>query len=83
MISQSVSGIFSSFGNVIYITESKFSDELKYGDRLVSIDGHLISSISDARRAIEDCQIGDVVEVIVYRNNRQIAVKLTLGEYVP
>ena len=83
LISQSVSGIFSSFGNVIYITESKFSDELKYGDRLVSIDGQLVSSISDARRAIEDRQIGDVVEVIVYRNNRQIAVKLTLGEYIP
>ena len=28
-------------------------------------------------------QPGDTVEVVVYRNNRQITVNLTLGEYVP
>lgn len=66
----------------IYIVESK-DDALKYGDRILSVDGTEISSGDDVSSIVEKHEIGEEIEVMVVRDRKTVSVKVTLTEYVP
>ncbi|MBR4295443.1 MAG: trypsin-like peptidase domain-containing protein [Clostridia bacterium] len=67
----------------VYVAESKYSDDIKSGDRIASINGTEVSTSAGVKAALSGCAVGDVVDVTVVRGGRLIDVKLTLREYVP
>lgn len=67
----------------VYVLESKYTDEIKNGDRIASIDGTEVSSSADVKTALKDFKVGDTVKVTISRNGKMIDVKLTLREYIP
>ncbi len=79
----------------VYIVESKYCDELQYGDYLLSINGISVSSVADAQRICNACAVGDtvVLEVIRAQAKEQdscqqvkettVTVKVILREYWP
>ena len=71
----------SAYG--VYVYESKYTDEIKNGDRITSINGKEVTSSADVKTALADCKVGDTVEVTVARNGKLVNAKLTLHEYVP
>jgi serine protease Do len=78
-----------------YIVESKYNEQLQYGDYLLSINGQTVTSAVDAKRLFDACAIGDTVTLEVVRaqvktqGGRQqvvettLTIELTLREYVP
>ena len=49
-------------------------------DILMNINGHPISTIEDMNHVLYGCEVGDTVEVVVYRAGKQYLVSLTLAE---
>jgi serine protease Do len=78
-----------------YIVESKYNEQLQYGDYLLSINGQTVTSAVEAKRLFDACAIGDTVTLEVVRaqvktqGGRQqvvettLTIELTLREYVP
>ena len=78
-----VSESYYFFQGYLYIYDSRYSDELVKGDRLISIDGKTPSTTDDAYAILEQFEIGDQVVIVVLRNNKQISVTLEIHEYTP
>ena len=69
----------------LYITKvDRGSDAYNKGirerDILISIDGERITTMTVLKQALQDHQVGDVVEVIIYRAGNQYQLELTLIE---
>ena len=69
----------------IFITElDPASDAAKKGiltdDILCAVNGIRITSMDDLNTVLYGCQVGETVEVIIYRAGRQYRVDLTLSE---
>ena len=71
------------FFTQLYITSSRYTEELRYGDRLVSIGGQTVSTVSEAYALLNRYDIGETVEIVVVRSNQQISVTLEICEYTP
>ncbi|MBC7341891.1 MAG: trypsin-like peptidase domain-containing protein [Clostridia bacterium] len=53
---------------------------MREGDVIVQIDDRPIRTSSDLRNALRGHKVGDVVKVIVVRNNNRLELSVTLGE---
>ena len=71
----------SSLG--VYVYESKYTDAIKNGDRIASINGKEVSTSAGVKEALSGCKVGETVDVTVVRGGKFYEVKLTLKEYVP
>lgn len=71
------------YGYALYIVESKYSDELVYGDRLLAVDGVTPATTDEAYSLLERYKIGDKVAITVYRSGQEKTVELTVSEYRP
>ena len=71
------------FQGYLYIYSSRYTDELQYGDRLLSIDGQTPTSIDEAYALLDAYEVGDKVEITVARNGKQVNVTLEIREYIP
>ncbi len=67
----------------VYVTESKFTDEIKNGDRIVSVNGTKVSSEAEVKSILSDLKVGDKVTFTVARKSGQFDVPVTLREDVP
>ncbi len=67
----------------VYILESRFTSELKFGDRILSINGSEVAGAAQADLICKSYSVGDTVTVAVSRGEQIIEVKLTLQEKVP
>ena len=67
----------------VYVYESKYTDQIKSGDRIVSVNGTDVSTSADVKSALGECKVGDTIVVRISRGGRQSDVQLTLQEYVP
>ena len=67
----------------VIIFESKNSDELRFGDKIVRINDTEIKSARDIGKTIAGYQVGDVIKVEVLRDGKTITVDLTLTRRVP
>lgn len=71
------------FQGYLYIYSSRYTDELQYGDRLVSIDGLYPTTTEEAYAILDRFEIGDTVDITVQRGGKQITVTLEIREYEP
>lgn len=79
----------------VYVLDSAYSDEIKYGDLLVSVNGVTVDTGAEAEAIFKEYAVGDTVTLTLLRmemqpqNGRQVGVEttvkveLTLQEYVP
>ncbi len=78
---------YSFFSYVICVNESRYTDELKPKDVLVSIDGIQPTSLAEAQQMLRSYEIGDTVTLVVKRTEGrtevQHTVTLTVREYEP
>ncbi len=78
---------YSYFSYVICVTESRYTDELKPNDLIVSIDGVIPTSLAEAEQMLRDHKIGDTVTIVVSRTEGrtevQHSVTITVREYEP
>lgn len=70
-------------GGGVYIIESEYTNELVYGDKILTVNGKNISVSSDIDDALSGCAVGDSVVITVSRKGQTIEVTLVLREYVP
>ena len=54
---------------------------IENGDMLLSLDSQRITSMDDLKSILYDREVGETVEVIIYRKGERYQVPLTLGEY--
>ena len=69
----------------LFITDVEYGSDahnvgIQEGDLLLSIGGTRITSYNELRSAIFSYEIGDTVEVVIYRGGQQYLVELTLTE---
>ncbi len=69
------------------IVESKFTDELQYGDLVETVNGIKIEWTEDVERALENSKAGDIINVTVLRRINEedvrISVQIALREKIP
>ena len=69
----------------LYITKvdrgsDAYSKGIRERDILISVDGERITTMTVLKQALQDHQVGDAVEVIIYRAGNQYQLELTLTE---
>ncbi len=67
----------------VAIADSRYTDELRRNDIIVSIDGKQPGSVEDAEAILSSYEIGDKVTIVVSRNGSTHTVTLTIREYTP
>lgn len=79
----------------VYVLESEYSDEIKYGDLLLEVDGVKVTTAYEAKQQFNMKAVGDTVTLKLLHltvelkggrevtEEREITVELTLREYVP
>ncbi len=67
----------------VYVYESKYTDEIKNGDRIAYVNDIEVSTSAEIKAALKDCKVGDVVDITVVRGGKLVDTKLKLHEYVP
>ena len=78
---------FSSQYTGVYVTASALTNDLQYGDLILSVDGVEISTASQIKAMLDEKAVGDTMEFEVYRISgrrwTQVKVTLTLSEKKP
>ena len=77
---------FNSQQTGVYIAQVQegYNDKvLKYGDRIVAIDGDEVTSSEDIREALKSHKVGDTMTFSISREGRFMDVTVTCYEYVP
>lgn len=67
----------------IIILESRYSTDLRYGDKIITVDGKDVDSSSNLNTLMKSYSVGDTVVLGILRDNTVIEVELTLHEKVP
>lgn len=72
----------------LYITQVDASSDaarkgVQVGDMLLYLGDTRITGLEDLKAAVYDCQVGQQVEVILYRRGQQYRLTLTLQEDIP
>lgn len=68
---------------IAQVEEGFNSDVLKYGDRIIAIDGDEISSSEDVKEAVKNHSVGDKLKFSISRDGKFLDVTVTCYEYVP
>ncbi len=74
---------FISYRYYVGIAASRYTDELKRNDIIVSIDGEEPYNVAEAEAMLSAHEIGDVVTIVVARNDGNHTIQLTIREYTP
>lgn len=64
----------------VIVTDSEYTDELEFGDKIISVNGMDISMSDDISRAVSDCVAGDKISFTVKRGEEIITVEIILRE---
>lgn len=67
----------------VYVQQTLIDNGLQAGDLIVQIDDTMITGWSSLSALIDSHEIGDELDVIIYRNQKQQTVTVTLTEYKP
>lgn len=74
---------FNTTSTGVYVLESAYSDQVQYGDRIVSVNGTKVQSAEDVSALLSEMQVGDTITLVLRRSGRELQVSFTLHEYVP
>lgn len=74
---------FNAGSTGVYVLESAYSDEIEYGDRIVSVEGIEVSTAAEVTALLSQMQVGDTITLILQRGGRDYEVSFVLQEYVP
>ncbi len=74
---------YFSYQYDVCIAASRYTEELKRNDIIVSINGKKPNDINEAQALLSGHKIGDVVTIVVSRNGTERTVKLIIREYTP
>ena len=66
----------------LYIVNS-VDERLRNGDRIIEINGYVISNLYDYTEALRGLNVGDSIKITVDRNDSSISVDITLTEWHP
>lgn len=64
----------------LYITQADESNGLSVGDILLSLNGRPVTSEEELLNALNSCQVGDVVELELYRDKQRCSITITVVE---
>ena len=67
----------------VVILDSQYSDELEFGDTVLSINNQSIESSSDVDLIVKSLSVGDEITISVKRGKNVVDVKMILQEKVP
>ncbi len=73
---------FNSSYTGVYVYDEDH-EVVKYGDRILAVDGTEITASEEINRIIQTKAVGDTVELVVYRNKKEVTVTVTVLESVP
>ncbi len=73
--------VFSNKG--VFVFESKFNNDLKFGDQLISINGIEVNSKEEYDSVLDSCKVGDVINIQYKRSSQVYETSITLQEYNP
>lgn len=78
-------GLSSTGVYISQVTEGTNAAQVGFqsGDRIVSFNGTEITCVDDLKNAIDQCNVGDTVEMIIERNGTKYSGQLTLEESKP
>lgn len=77
---------FKSQATGVYVADlvEGYNDQvLKYGDRIVAVDGNEITEFSQIKDLLKEHAVGDTLEFTIYRSGKLTEVNVTCYEYVP
>ena len=74
---------FGVYAAGVYVTESKYYDELKNADRIIAINDVEVNTTAELNAAIKQYRVGDTLTVRASRAEEEFTMKITLREYVP
>lgn len=77
---------FRSQQTGVYIAqvEEGFNDGvLKYGDRIIAINGEEVTSSEDVKEKVKECGVGDKLTFTLSREGKTAEVQVTCYEYTP
>ena len=74
---------FNARSTGVYVLESAYSSEIEYGDRIVSVNGTAVSTVSEVSALLGQMQVGDTLTLVLRRSGRDFEVSFELQEYVP
>ena len=66
-----------------YVSSSKYTDELKQGDRIIAINDTEVVYSDDILELKNDMSVGDTVTVTVVRNGKTLDVEFVCREKTP
>ena len=77
---------FYRYPDGVYITEvdpdsDAAAQGIEPGDILLALNGTRITSAAALETMLYTCQVGDVIEIVLYRSGKQATLSLTLGEF--
>ena len=64
----------------VYVSQADSDSPLQSGDRIISINGANITNEADVKALLENCNVGDVLSIILSRNGSATTVNLTLKQ---
>ena len=73
---------FDSFYTGVYVYDQNH-DVVRYGDLILCVNGIELDSASTLQSLVSEMQVGDTLELVVYRNKKKETVTVTVAEQKP
>ena len=67
----------------VIIIESRYTNELKLGDKIVAIDGKKVDTVDEINILLQSYSVGDVMRITIERDSKTLNVDLLLREKQP
>ncbi len=68
----------------VYSLENGYNNNVfRTGDKVVAVNGEIVSSVADIKAVIRNSTIGSTLEFTIIRDKREITVNATVFEYTP
>lgn len=80
MIDYQTTQVYDANAQGLYIAAVSYNDDFRIGDRLIGVNGAEVNTCGQVRDIISACQVGDVVNVTVMRDDEQVEICVPLTE---
>ncbi|MDD3430125.1 MAG: trypsin-like peptidase domain-containing protein [Oscillospiraceae bacterium] len=67
----------------VYVAKVSNNSVMQIADRVISMDGTEVSSVTDIKAVLNNHKVGDTLSTVVDRDGKQITLDVPVYEYVP